>query len=103
MGKLGWSVAPEVHLEEGKRINDELSAFTGELVVILYILKWVEEYKPQRMVIASDSSSSLISIKRMDSDARPDVVGRFKQCIESEGHGWWWSLSGSQHIQYCTV
>lgn len=65
-------MALDVNLAERRRINDELSVFTGDLVAILHALKWVRvdrEIYPQKLVIGPDSCISLVSIKHMESDA----------------------------------
>ena len=67
-------IVPEFSIKIGKRISDGLSVYTGEMVAILLALQWVEEVRPLRAVICSDSSSSLISLKNNESDERPDVL-----------------------------
>ncbi len=42
-----------------KRISNYVSAFTTELIAILLAIQWVEEVKPTRVVICSDSLSAL--------------------------------------------
>ena len=50
-------------------------------MAILLALQWVEEVRPLRAVICSDSSSSLISLKNNKSEGRPDVLIKMQQTL----------------------
>ena len=50
-------------------------------MAILLALQWVEEVRPLRAVICSDSSSSLISLNNNKSDGRPDVLIEMQQTL----------------------
>lgn len=65
---------PKLKIEVTKRINNNLAVYTAELVAIWLALKWVEDNKPIKAVIASDSSSALISIKNVVSESRQDII-----------------------------
>lgn len=67
-------VIPKLKVEVGKRISDDLAVYTAELVAVWLALLWVEVNRPRKAVIASDSSSALISIKTCQSKSRQDMV-----------------------------
>ncbi|XP_053089092.1 uncharacterized protein LOC113540370 [Pangasianodon hypophthalmus] len=72
---------PEFNVKVSKRITDCLSIYTGEMIAILLALQWVEENKPMRTLICSDSSSSLITIKTCHSESRADIMIEILQTI----------------------
>ncbi len=49
----------------GKRLPDQLSVCTTEMMVIIVGLQWVEEVKIDRVVCCVDSVAALYSIKNM--------------------------------------
>ncbi|XP_013884271.1 uncharacterized protein LOC106532689 [Austrofundulus limnaeus] len=67
-------IVPEFNIKKCKRISDDLSVFTGEMMGIILALSWIEEVRPLRSLICSDSSSSLYSIKNNQSNSRPDLL-----------------------------
>lgn len=80
--KIGVAFSiPEFHYEVGKRISDDLSVYTGEMVAILLAVQWIEEIQPLRTIICSDSSSSLASIKDGHSVSRPDILIEIQQTL----------------------
>lgn len=74
-------IIPEFGKKVGKRINNGLSVFTGEMLALLLAVQWVEENKPLRTIICSDSSSSLISLDNNHSESRPDILLEVLQTI----------------------
>lgn len=62
-----------------KRLTDNLAVYTRELVAICLALHWVADNKPSRVVIASDSSSVLLSIGNRRSESRQDIVYEIMQ------------------------
>jgi len=60
-------VIPQLNIEYAKRINDDLAVYTAEMM-------WIESNKPKQAVIASDSSSVLLSLKHLHSESRQDLV-----------------------------
>lgn len=72
-------VIPELGVEMGRRITDDLAVYTAELIAVWLALQWVEENRPERAVIASDCSSALLSIKSWQSNSRQDVVSNIAQ------------------------
>lgn len=57
-----------------KRITNYASVFTTELIAILLAIQWVEEVKPTRAVICSDSISSLNSLSGGTSTVRQELI-----------------------------
>lgn len=62
--KIGVSyVIPEFDIKVAKRVNENLSLYTGEMLAILLALQWVEEV-----------SSSIASLQGSTSNCREDIV-----------------------------
>jgi len=57
-----------------KRVTNQLSVYATEMLAILLALQWIEEKKTKNTVIASDSYSSLESIRSGRSLVRIDSV-----------------------------
>lgn len=57
-----------------KRITNNISVYTTELIAILIALQWIEENDIYNVVIASDSFSSLESIRSGRSSYRMDIL-----------------------------
>ena len=55
------------------KLSDKLSVYSTELSAIIVGLQWVEQVKPNRVVICSDSSSALKSIMSTRTD-REDLL-----------------------------
>ncbi|XP_061747026.1 uncharacterized protein LOC133545438 [Nerophis ophidion] len=75
------AVIPQRNIVLNKRISDKLSVFTGELVAIYMAVNWIEENKARKVVVCSDSSSALTSIKNITSETRLDIVYEIVQAI----------------------
>lgn len=58
----------------GHRVSDGVSVFATELLAILWALWWIEDSRPCRVIICSDSAAALEAIKGNKSKARPDIV-----------------------------
>ncbi|XP_037536736.1 uncharacterized protein LOC119413748 [Nematolebias whitei] len=81
-GQIGAAfIVPEFGVKVGKRLNNKLSVYTGEMVAILLAVQWIEDNQPLRSVICSDSSSSVISIKNSCSESRPDILIEIQQTL----------------------
>ncbi len=65
---------PELKISIKERTSDHLTVFTVELLAILMVLQWVEQNKIVKVVICSDSLSSLMSLQSLSSYNRPDIV-----------------------------
>ncbi len=74
--KSGHSIGvyiPRFKTEISWRLSDKLSVYSTELTAIIIGLQWVKQIKPNRIVICSDSSSALKSIKSTKTD-REDLL-----------------------------
>ena len=65
--------------------------YIAELMAILLALQWVEEVKPDRVVICSDSCAVLMSLQSFSSRSRQDLLydvlqthGRIRQISRSD-------------------
>lgn len=54
---------PRFKMSASKRLSDQLSVYTTELLAAIIALHWVEEVRPDRMVVCTDSSAVLESIQ----------------------------------------
>ena len=61
-----------ISIHQLQRISNNVSFFTTELVAILWALGWVEEVRPGKIIICSDSAAALMALKGGKSGARPD-------------------------------
>jgi ribonuclease HI len=57
-----------------KRLSNNVSVFTTEMVAILMAMQWVEEIQPISVVVCSDSYSALNSLKSGSSASRQDIL-----------------------------
>ncbi|XP_048015377.1 uncharacterized protein LOC125247880 [Megalobrama amblycephala] len=71
----------DFNVKVNKRISDNLSVYTGEMIAVLLALQWVEENRPLRTLICSDSSSSLMSLESGQSESRSDVLIEILQTL----------------------
>ncbi len=46
---------PEFKIVISKRISDQLSVYTAEIVAVIIALQWVEKVKPDRVTVCTDS------------------------------------------------
>lgn len=67
-------VIPQLNIDFSERISNDLAVYTAEMSAIWMALLWVESNRPKQAVIASDSSSALISLKNSHSETRQDIV-----------------------------
>ena len=56
------------------RLPAQVSVFAAELVAIIMALDWIEQNKPTKAVILSDSLSAIIAVEGFKLDTRPDLV-----------------------------
>ncbi len=64
---------PEFNVEISKIIIDGVSVFTSEIVAIILGLQWIEEVRPERVVICSDSAAALSSLNSKET-SRDDLL-----------------------------
>ncbi|XP_043998578.1 uncharacterized protein LOC122846005 [Gambusia affinis] len=63
----------EFKIDISKRLSDQLSVFTAEMVAVIISLQWVEEVRPDRVVICTDSKAVIESIQG-EGNNRKDLV-----------------------------
>ena len=74
---------PEFQLTRKFKLNGQLSIFSAELTAIIEALKWVNTERPDKVVILTDSLSSIRSIRSGNSNSRPDLLIQINQLIDS--------------------
>ncbi len=81
-GKTGVAVhILKYNVNIKKRTTDHLAIFTAEMLAIILALQWVEEVKPNKVIICSDSMSSLACIQSGKSICRQDLLDEINQFI----------------------
>jgi len=53
---------PDFKIHLSKRLTDRLSVYTAEIVAVIIALQWVEEVRPDRVVICTDTLAIIKSI-----------------------------------------
>ena len=74
---------PQYHITRKFKLNGQLSIFSAELTAIIEALKWVNAEKPDRVVILTDSLSSIRAIRSGNSNSRPDLLIQINQLVDS--------------------
>ncbi len=64
---------PEFNVEISKIIIDGVSVFTAEIVAVILGLQRIEELRPERVVICSDSAAALSSLNSKET-SRDDLL-----------------------------
>jgi ribonuclease HI len=74
------------------RLNDKLHVFTAEMFAIYKALLWVADVKPERVVIFSDSLSTLTALQHYHCDSRPylllDIISLVKHIFNLQIDLW---------------
>lgn len=79
--KVGIGIyIPTMNISIGKRLPDQASVYTAEMMAIIVGLQWVEEVKPDRVVCCVDSVAALYSIQNMKSN-REDLMLEIQQSL----------------------
>jgi ribonuclease HI len=65
---------PEFNIKISKRIPNECSVYSSELVAILLALNWIRDIKPLNTVIFTDSQSSLISLQNIQENIYKSAI-----------------------------
>uniref|UniRef100_A0A3B1IE94 Reverse transcriptase domain-containing protein n=1 Tax=Astyanax mexicanus TaxID=7994 RepID=A0A3B1IE94_ASTMX len=74
-GRAGVSVyVPAFKTELIRRVSDYVAVYTAELVAIMMALLWVEDVRPLRTVICSDSQTVLKSLTNGQKSSRIDII-----------------------------
>ena len=67
----GYGVAiPLKRIGINRRTSNKLGVYTVEMLAVLVALRWVEKTKQDKVLICSDSTSTLASIRSFHSDSR---------------------------------
>lgn len=72
---------PKFGITIKKRLTNNLSVYTTEVIAIIIVLQWAEEVGPEKMVVCSDSLSVLQSIQTGQSSCRPDLILEVQQLL----------------------
>jgi ribonuclease HI len=70
-GTVEWGAGvniPEFNVRVCKQLTDYVSEYVDKLMAMILGMRWVEEVKPLRVVICSDSDAVLSSVKTGRSD-----------------------------------
>ena len=74
-GVTGYGVAiPVKRIGINRRTSNKLGVYTVEMLAVLVALRWVEKTKQDKVMICSDSTSILASIRSFHSNSRQDVL-----------------------------
>ena len=81
-GRTGFGMyVEERQIQQSIRITDHASVFTAELLAILWAMWWIEEVKPAKSLICSDSAAALVALRGGESKARSDLIWEVKCCM----------------------
>ncbi|MEW8548241.1 MAG: reverse transcriptase domain-containing protein [Candidatus Thiodiazotropha sp.] len=67
-------VIPSIQFSKKFQLNSNLTVYTSELIAIMKALEWIIENRPDRVVILTDSLSSIQSISSGSSGTRQDIL-----------------------------
>ncbi|MCG8034496.1 MAG: reverse transcriptase-like protein [Candidatus Thiodiazotropha taylori] len=65
---------PELNFSQKFKLDKHLTVYTAELIAILKALEWIQNQKPESVVILTDSLSSIQSINSGSSNTRQDIL-----------------------------
>ncbi len=70
-GRTGFAFSiPSLNISVNRRTSDNLSIYTVEMMAIATALQWIEETQIKKVIICTDSCSSLTSLKSFTSHSR---------------------------------
>ncbi len=73
--RVGFAVySPGLQVTQSRRLSNRVSVFTAEVVAFIWAVQWVEEVRPQQVVICSDSTAALMALQGGRSRLRPDLI-----------------------------
>ena len=74
-GVTGYGVTiPVKRIGINRRTSNKLGISTVEMLAVLVALRWVEKTKQDKVLICSDSTSTLASIRSFHSNSRHEVL-----------------------------
>lgn len=65
---------PALKIEQKFKLNSHLTVYTAEMIALVQALKWINNNKPDRVVILTDSLSAVQSLGSGKSTTRQDVL-----------------------------
>ncbi|KAI2644871.1 putative RNA-directed DNA polymerase from transposon BS [Labeo rohita] len=81
-GQVGIAYTiPRLKVSGKKRISNQVSVFTGELVAIMIAVNTVYEIGLNKALICTDSSSALLCLDAQQSESRQDIVLEILQLL----------------------
>jgi len=89
-------VIPEFDIHFHARVSDHLSVYSAKLIAIVMALQWVEQIKPLRVVVWSDSLSALENFKLGNTSERHDIVCEILTLLHS-------IQNGGTHVKFVWV
>ncbi len=82
-------------IDISKRITDQLSVYTAEPVAVIIALQWVEEVKPDRVTVCTDSLAVMKSIQSMTSVREDLMINLYHSLLKIH--------RGGIDVQFCWV
>ena len=73
---------PEYQLTRFFKLNGRVSIFSAELTAIIEALKWIRDNQPDKVVILTDSLSSIWALQSGKSNSRPDLIIKISSLID---------------------
>lgn len=68
-----WVAVPEKGTGKSRRTSSNLGVYTVEMLAVLVALRWVEKTRQDKVLICSDSSSALASLRSFHSSHQDEV------------------------------
>ena len=64
----------QLDLRMGLQMSDGSSVFVSEVLALLGALWWIEDVKPERVLLCSDSVAALVALREGKLKARPELI-----------------------------
>ena len=80
-GHTGLNIINRRRIGINRRTSFKLGVYTVEMLAVLVALRWVEKTKQDKVLICSDSTSTLASIRSFHSNSRQDVLYEVLQSV----------------------
>ena len=78
----GAFAIPDYQLCRSFKLNNNASIFSAELTAIIEALKWIRTNRPEKVVILTDSLSSIRALRSGNSNSRPDLITKINLLID---------------------
>lgn len=86
---------PEFKFNISKRLSDQLSVYAAEIVAVIIALQWVEEVRPDRVILCTDSLAVIKSIQSMTSVREDLLIELYHSLLRLHRSG--------KDVQFCWV